>query len=104
MAKRLAIPSEELKLRLVGTYDELDISRVQRLSINKDVPSTNIYEIGAHNLAGVVQDIPNVTLTFSVFDVGIKTFSVLTGNDPAAYPGAGVDIEELDECDAIIFC
>ena len=103
MAKRLAIPSEELKLRLVGTYDELDISRVQRLSINKDVPSTNIYEIGAHNLAGVVQDIPNVTLTFSVFDVGIKTFSVLTGNDPAAYPGAGVDIEELDECDAIIF-
>jgi len=103
MAKRLAIPSEELKLRLVGTYDELDISRVQRLSINKDVPSTNVYEIGNNNLAGVVQDIPNVTLTFSVFDVGIKTFSVLTGNDPSSYPGAGVDIEDLDQCDVIVF-
>lgn len=103
MAKRLAIPSEELKLRIVGVFDELDLPRVQRLTINKDAPATSIYEIGNNQLAGTAIDVPNVTLTFSVFDVGIKTFAVLTGNDPASYPGAGVDISELQECDAIVF-
>lgn len=103
MAKRLAIPSEELKLRVVGIFDELDLPRVQRLTINKDIPSTNIYEIGNNQLAGVTTDVANVTLTFSLFDVGIKSFAVLTGNDPDSYPGAGVDISDLSEADAIIF-
>ena len=103
MAKRLAIPSEELKLTIVGAFDELDVTRVQRLTINKEVPSTDVYEIGSNQLAGVTTDAANVTLTFSVFDVGIKTFSVLTGNDPASYPGAGAGIADLGEVDAILF-
>lgn len=103
MAKRLAIPSEELKLRLVGAYDNYMVARVQRLTINKDIPTTDIYEIGSNTLAGTVTDIPAVTLTFSVFDVGIRAFSVLTGTDPTAYPAAGVDISELGEVDAIIY-
>lgn len=103
MAKRLAIPSEELKLKIVGPYDELNLPRVQRITMNTDVPTTDIYEIGNNTLAGTVQDIPNITLTFSVFDVGIKAFAVLTGNDPAAYPGAGVDISALSEVDAILY-
>lgn len=103
MAKRLAVPSDELKLNLVGPYDSVDVARVQRLSINKDAPSTDVYEIGNNTLAGVVTDIPNVTLTFSVYDVGIKTFAVLTGTNPDAYPAEGVDISDLQEVDAIIY-
>jgi hypothetical protein len=103
MAKRLAIPSEELKLTIVGAYDELDVTRVQRLTINKDVPSTDVYEIGNNQLVGVTTDAANVTLTFSVFDVSIKTFAVLTGNDPLNYPGVGADIADLGEVDAILY-
>ena len=103
MAKRLAIPSDELKLRIVGPYDQLDIARVQRFTINKEVPSTSIYEIGNPQIAGTSLDTPNVTLTFSVFDVGVRTFAVLTGNDPANFPNAGVDISDLQEVDAIVF-
>ena len=103
MAKRLAIPSEELKLTIVGSFDELDVTRVQRLTINKDVPSTDVYEIGNNQLVGVTTDAASVTLTFSVFDVSIKTFAVLTGNDPASYPGIGADIGDLGEVDAILY-
>jgi len=103
MAKRLAIPSEDVELKIVGSYDSLAIPRVQRVTVNKDVPSTDIYELGNNHLAGVVTDIPNVTLTFSVFDVGIKAFATMTGNDPDAYPAEGVDISELQEVDAILF-
>jgi len=103
MAKRLAIPSEEIKLKIIGPYDDLDVPRVQRLTINKDVPSTDIYELGNNTLAGVTTDIPNVTATFSVFDTGIKTIAVLTGNNPNAYPAAGVDISDLGESDIALY-
>jgi len=103
MAKRLAIPSDELKLKIVGSYDSIDVPRVQRLTMNTDVPITDIYELGNNQMAGTALDLPAITLTFSVFDVGIKTFAVLTGKDPAAYPGAGVDISDLQEADAIIY-
>jgi len=103
MAKRLAIPSEELKLTIVGPFDDLDVTRVQRLTINKDVPSTDVYEIGSNQMAGVTTDAANVTLTFSVFDVGIKTFAVLSGNDPDDYPADGADIADLGEVDAILY-
>jgi hypothetical protein len=46
MAKRLAIPSDELKLRIIGKFHYLDVPRVQRLTIGADAPSTDIYEIG----------------------------------------------------------
>ncbi len=46
MAKRLAVPSENVELRVVGDYDDLFIPRIQRLSMNEDLPTTDIYEIG----------------------------------------------------------
>lgn len=103
MAKRLAIPSEELKLSIVGSYDELHIPRVQRVTLNTDVPTTDVYELGNNLLAGTVQDTPNVTLTFNLFDVGIKAFAVLTGTDPTSYPAQGVSVEDLSEVDAILY-
>lgn len=102
MAKRLAIPSKELALKVVGPTDSFLASRVQRLSINTDVPVTNVDELGNSQHAGTVLDTPNITLTFSAFDAGVKIFSALTGNDSTAYPGAGVDISDLDEMDAIL--
>lgn len=103
MAKRLAIPSKELQLKIVGPANTLLAPRVQRLSLNADNPSTIIDEIGSASHAGESKDVPNVTLTFSAFDVGIKIFSVLTGTDWTAYPAAGVDILNLGEMDAILY-
>ena len=103
MAKRLAIPSKEVALRIVGPVDSFFASRIQRLNIANDVPTTVNDELGNPNHAGVTTDIPNVTLTFSAFDVSIKIFSVLTGTDPTSYPGAGVDIGNLGEIDAIVY-
>lgn len=103
MAKRLAIPSDELKVKIVGPYDSMDIPRVQRVTMNTDVPVTDVYELGNNQLAGTSLDIPAITLTFSVFDVGIKTVAVLSGNDPTAYPALGVDISDLQEVDVILY-
>ena len=103
MAKRLAIPSKELALRVVGPVDSFFATRVQRFSMDTDVPTTNVDELGSRQHAGTVTDQPNITLTFSAFDVSVKVFSVLTGTDYASYPGAGVDIENLAEIDAILY-
>jgi hypothetical protein len=104
MAKRLSIPSKELQLVIVGPKDYFKASRVQRLSINTDIPSTTIDEIGSASHAGEAKDQASVTLTFSAFDVGTKIFSVLTGTDmTSAYPGTGVDIGEFGEVDAILY-
>lgn len=103
MAKRLAIPSDELKVKVVGPFDSIDVPRVQRVTMNTDVPSTDIYELGNNKMAGTTIDIPAITLSLSLFDTGIKAFAVLTGKDPAAYPGAGVDISDLQEVDAILY-
>ena len=103
MAKRLAIPSEHTKLRIVGAYNYADASRVQRVSVNTDVPTTDVFELGNNLVAGQSLDTPNVTLTFSAFDVSVKLFAVLTGTDPDAYPGAGVDISNLGEVDGVIY-
>jgi len=103
MAKRLAIPSKELALSIVGSRDSFIASRVQRVSLTTDIPTTDIDELGNPQHAGVVKDTPNITMTFSAFDVGVKVFSVMTGTDATAYPGAGVDIESLSEIDAILY-
>lgn len=46
MAKRLSIPSKELALGIVGPRDFFIASRIQRVNMNTDVPSTDIYELG----------------------------------------------------------
>lgn len=103
MAKRLAIPSKELAVRVVGPTNSLFVPRVQRLNISKDIPVTNVDELGNSQHAGTVTDTPNVTVTFSVFDVSIKAFSALTGTDATAYPSEGVDISSLDEIDVVLY-
>jgi len=103
MVKRLAVPSKELQLAVVGKGGMFKASRIQRLGLNTDIPSTTVDELGNPLHVGDVKDIPNVTLTFSAMDVGIKIFAALTGESATAYPGAGVDISTLDAIDAIIF-
>lgn len=101
--KRLAIPSKELALKIVGPVDSAVTARVQSVNLNTDVPSNYIDELGNPLHAGQSNNIPNVTLSFSAMDVGIKIFSILTGTDWTAYPGAGVDISSLTEVDIILF-
>jgi hypothetical protein len=71
--------------------------------MDTDVPVTNVDELGSQQHAGTVTDQPNITLTFSAFDVSVKIFSVLTGTDYSSYPAGGVDIESLSEIDAILY-
>jgi len=103
MAKRLAVPSKELQLKIVGPRDAFVASRVQSLSLSSTQPSTTVDELGNPLHVGEVKDTPEVTLSFSAFDVGIKIFAALTGTNPAAYPGAGVDISNLGEIDAVMY-
>jgi hypothetical protein len=103
MAKRLAIPSKELELAIVGSRDSFIASRVQNTNIDTDIPTTDIDEIGNPEHAGTVKDIPSISLTFSAFDVGVKIISALTGTDPQNYPAAGVDAADLGEIDAIFY-
>jgi hypothetical protein len=103
MAKRLAVPSKETQLHIVGARDVFKASRVQRLSLGTDIPSTTVDELGNSLHVGDVKDTPNVTLSFSAFDTSIKIFSAMTGTNPAAFPVSGVDIVELGELDAILF-
>jgi len=103
MAKRLSIPSKQLQMFLVGAKNKLKIARVQSLALNTDNPATTMDEIGSASHTGDIKEVPNVTLTFSAFDVGVKIWSVLTGTDWTAYPSAGVDIGLLGEVDAIFY-
>lgn len=102
MAERLAIPSKEAQLVVVGPRDSFKASRIQRVSLNTEQQIDTKDELGNRQHVGNVKDTPNITLTFSAFDVGIKIFAALTGTDPNAYPGAGVDIQNLSEIDAVI--
>jgi hypothetical protein len=103
MAKRLAVPSKDLQLHIVGSRDAFKASRVQRLTLTSNQPSETKDELGNPQHVGETKDIPDVSLTFSAFDVGIKIFAALTGTDPDAYPVNGVDISSLGEIDAVLF-
>jgi len=103
MAKRLAIASKEMQLGLVGPRDFLKAPKVQRFSLNTDVPVTPVYEMGSASQAGTAKDAPTVTLTLSAFDVSTRIFACLTGTNPAAYPAAGVDIINLGQIDAVVY-
>lgn len=103
MAKRTSIPSKQAQLVIVGPKGSFKASRLQRFGLNTDIPVTTVDEIGSSSHAGTTKDIPNITLTFSAFDVSIKTFAALTGTDATSYPGAGVDIQNLKEVDGIIY-
>jgi hypothetical protein len=102
MAERLAIPSKELQLVVVGPRDSFKASRIQRVSLNTEQTIDTKDELGNRHHVGNVKDVPNITLSFSAFDVGIKIFAALTGTDPNTYPGAGVDISLLSSLDAIL--
>jgi len=101
--KRLAIPSKEIQLHLVNGLGKNVVARVQRLDFNSDIPSTTIDQLGSASHVGDSKDTPNITLTFSAFDVGVSIFSYLTGTDNTAYPPTGVDISALSEIDAIAY-
>lgn len=103
MAQRLAVPSKELQLHIVGPRDRFKASRVQRVSFTAEIPSEDKDELGNSQHVGTAKDTPNVTVTFSAFDVGIKIFAALTGVDADAYPAQGVDVSALSEVDVILY-
>lgn len=103
MAKRVAIPYQDVKLRIVGPQDYFDAHRIQRLDMPVNIPNTTINELGNAGHAGMTADIPEVTATFQAFDVSHVIYSILTGTDPTAYPPAGVDVSNFDYCDLIAY-
>ncbi len=103
MTKRVAIPSKDVKLRIVGPSADFYAHRVQRLDMPATLPNTTINELGNPGHAGIITDIPEVTATFQAFDVSHKIFSYLTGYDPDTYPVSGVDVSNLGFVDLIAY-
>jgi len=103
MAKRVAVPFKDTKLRIVGPAGDFFAHRVQRLDIPVNMPSTTINELGNPKHAGIITDLPEVTSTFQAFDVSHKIFAFMTGYDPDDYPAEGVDVEKLNYCDLIAY-
>jgi len=101
MARRVAIPFQEIALRVVGPLGNYLAARIQRLDMPVNFPTTDIDELGNAYHAGQTVDIPEVTATFQAMDVSVKLFAALTGTDADAYPAAGVDINQLGEVDLI---
>lgn len=101
MAKRLAIPFKEIALKIIGPRDVFLASRVQRLDMPTNIPTTDIDELGNRLHAGTTTDAPEVSATFQAMDVSVKIFSALTGTDWNSYPAAGVSITELGEIDLV---
>ncbi len=99
----LAVPSKDLQLHIVGPRDSFKASRIQRLTLTSNIPAEDKDELGNPQHIGQVKDTPEITVTFSAFDVGIKIFAALTGTNPDAFPSAGVDISSLGEADVIAF-
>lgn len=102
MARRLAIPSKAVQLRIVGPENVLTVPRVQRLSVTADKPSTDIDELGNRLHAGTIEDAPAITATFQSMDVGIKLIAALTGNDWTSFPASGVSLSDVGEVDLIV--
>lgn len=103
MAKRVAIPSSEIKLALVNKLGATEVARLQSITLNSDLPVTDVYEIGNNTQVGTAVDSPNISLAFNAFDVGIKLFAALTNTDPTAYPAGGVSINNFADVDAILY-
>jgi hypothetical protein len=101
MARRISIPYQKIALKVVGKYGDFLTHRVQRLDFPTTIPTTDIKELGNPTNAGVISDIPEVTATFQVMDVGIKVFATLTGNDYTNYPAGGVSVTDLGKVDLI---
>ena len=99
--KRLAIPFKEMQLRVVGPKGAFLASRIQKLDMNANIPTTDIDELGNYRHAGSVSGVPEVTATFSAMDVSVKIFAALTGADASAYPAQGVSISQLGEVDIV---
>lgn len=101
MAKRPAISFKQLAPRIVGARGEYRAARVQRFEIRGNFPTTDVQEHGNEQLAGVIYDIPDYTVTLSALDVSIKLFAALTGTNPDAYPVTGVSINAIDTVDLV---
>lgn len=100
---RLAVPSSDVALRIVGKRDTAFIPRVQRFSLQKNIPVNDVDELGNPHHAGIVKDPADVTLNFSVFDTGVKLFSAMVGVDANNYPTTGAEAKDISEIDAIIY-
>jgi len=101
MAKRLAIPSKELALTVVGPVNSYKAARIQRVGLDNTVPINDIDELGNARHAGTTLGTATVTLTFQSMDVSTALFGVLTGVS-GAYPVLGRDIQYLGEIDAVL--
>jgi hypothetical protein len=99
---RLAIPSEGVQLVIIGPTNYVKASRVQRVTINNELPTNDVFELGSASSAGLSQDTPNITVTFSAFEVGIKIFGILAGKDITSFPAGGASITDLGQADVII--
>lgn len=99
MARRTSLPFKDIQLTVVGPKGAALASRVQRLDVQANFPSSDIDELGDDLHAGVTTDPAEITVTFQAMDVSTNIFAALTGN--IAYPAAGVETTALQDIDVV---
>ena len=102
MTKRIAVPSKNLELLIVGPTNSFLASRVQKVTLDKTIPHNAVDEHGNPLHVGIVKDMPEIKVEFTTFDTGIKMFAALTGNSATAFPAGGVTISSLGQMDGIL--
>lgn len=101
MARRARVHSRDLQPQVATPKALFAAARVQRFDWPMNLPTEAIDELGRKLHVGIVQEIPDVTVTFEAFDVSHNIFSYLTGYTPATFPLSGASVTELKNIDVI---
>jgi len=97
MGSRVSINFKETAINAINGLGKTRLGRVQRAEIGANLPTTPVQELGSDQIAGRIFDLPEVTVTVSSMDVGVRTKFALAGVDWTAVPsGSSVEAQDID--------
>jgi hypothetical protein len=93
---RVSIPYMHEAVDVVTQSGRTRLSRVQRFEVNSNFPNTPVNELGSDRRVGRIFDIPEVTATLSIMDVGVRSAFTMAGLDFSTVPtGYSVGINDF---------
>jgi len=87
MGQRVSVSFKETAVDIFTPVGRTRLGRVQNANVSAQVPNTPVQELGNDRLVGRIFDIPDVTMTVSAFDVGVRNLFAMAGlnvNDVAS--------------------
>lgn len=96
MAQRVSFTFKESAIDAVTQAGRVRIGRAQRAEIGSNLPNTPVQELGSDKLVGRIFDIPEVTASVSLFDVGAQAAFTMAGVDwAAAASGTKIELQDI---------